>query len=376
MAPLSTMNFIKNNKRHILASVIAIVVAIVFLFNFECFIQSMISSSTFATGSTFDKLISVSRMTDDAIPENAVKAAENSSDIDRVMPAVIQATQYQMFGSGGGAMIFGLHSSDLPYFMKVNGTKLTQGRLPKSENEIALDIHVVKNEKVKIGSKIGNSVNSLDSLQGEYTVVGILQGSDCVSISGDPFTRVADKTDDQLLQNGYIAFPKKGKLAEAGDDLQRFSSTSTKVYTKSYYFQQINQTMGGIQILDEVAIMAVLVMAVCLVFAKYAQIYNRRNEFGILGALGCSRQSIMLRTFNEVAIVNFVSFIIGLALAVLCSYLLIGGIFSKPGGIPVYIFPKAVLLSLLAPLFTTLFTLIPVFRMLGSVDPIAVIESA
>jgi putative ABC transport system permease protein len=48
--------------------------------------------------------------------------------------------------------------------------------------------------------------------------------------------------------------------------------------------------------------------------------------------------------------------------------------FEDVGAVGVYFYGKAILMSLIAPLSTTLFTLIPVYSMIGRIDPITIIE--
>jgi putative ABC transport system permease protein len=81
-----------------------------------------------------------------------------------------------------------------------------------------------------------------------------------------------------------------------------------------------------------------------------------------------------MRTFWEVILTNLAGFIAGLILAILVSRILVNAAFDAVGGVGVYLYGKAVVMSLLAPLFTTLFTLIPVYRMFGRIDAISIIE--
>jgi ABC-type lipoprotein release transport system permease subunit len=375
MSPLSTLKFIKNNKRHTFSSALAIVTAIVFLFIFECFIESMMQSAYYATASVLERQIEISPAGSKTLNENIISGVKSSADIEKIIPALTQETAFNIFGAGGTTQVYGLRSSDVSYFLRQHGSKLKEGRLPISKDEIAIDMHVSKNRKLKIGDSMGNKVDKLDSLAGKYTVVGILEGIDCVSITSDPFTDLKNVDENTILENGLIAFPKPGRLEAAGNDLKQYSNEDVNVYTLSWMNSIFDDSVESIKVMDTIAIIAIIVMAVCLVCSKYAQFYNRKAEFGILYAMGFSRKSIMLRALREVMMVNLGSFIIGLSLGILSCVFIIGDLYSKSGGLPVFICEKAVVLSIIAPLFTTLFTLIPVFRMLSSVDPVTVIEA-
>jgi ABC-type antimicrobial peptide transport system permease subunit len=212
-------------------------------------------------------------------------------------------------------------------------------------------------------------------LNGEYTVVGLLDGTDCVSLMGDPFSQYPDADETGLMQNGLIAFPKAGRLEAAGDSLTKYSSENVKVCTLSWLEKSFNDSLDSAKIMDVIALISIIVIAICLVCSKYAQFYNRKAEFGILYAMGFSRRSIMRRALREVTVVNIGSFVVGFVLGILSCVVIIGNMYGRSGGIPVFICQKAVVMSIIAPLFTTLFTLVPVFRMLSSVDPVSIIES-
>jgi len=108
--------------------------------------------------------------------------------------------------------------------------------------------------------------------------------------------------------------------------------------------------------------------------SKYVQFFNRKQELGVLNAMGYTKNQIMKRAFIEVAMINLFGFIIGMCLGTLCSVLINNGAFKAAGAIARYYCTKAFIVSLYIPIFTTLFTLIPVNRMISKLDPITMIE--
>lgn len=124
-----------------------------------------------------------------------------------------------------------------------------------------------------------------------------------------------------------------------------------------------------------IVILSIIVMVICLACSKYAQFFSRKREIGILSALGFTRREITTRTFSEVIITNLAGFIIGLALAILLCKIIVSSAFTSIGGAGIYLYGKAVLLSLLAPFLTTVFTLFPVNRLISRVDAISIVTS-
>lgn len=291
------------------------------------------------------------------------------------MPVQFDYTNYRILGAGGSSEIDFLCSRDTDYFMKRHGLKLTKGRLPQNCNEIALNANVAKNRGKKVGDKIGDKVDKFDQLSGEYTVVGLLEGTDGISIGGYRYSNLGNISDTKLEQTGLLAFPKPGKLDAAGNALRSYASETVYVSTLSSIEKQIDHSIEAFHVLDLIAVLAVLVMVVCLVTSKYAQFYSRKTEFGILHAMGYTRKEIIRRAAAEVTAANGVSLILGIGIGLICSVFIVGGLIGAQGGVSVIICTKALVLSVIPPIFTTLFTLIPVFRMLGKIDPITVIEA-
>jgi len=73
--------------------------------------------------------------------------------------------------------VLGIRVEDMDYMMQKHKITLKEGRLPlEGHKEVALDSRVAKNRAAKLGDKIGNSINKNDHLDGEYTVVGLIEG--------------------------------------------------------------------------------------------------------------------------------------------------------------------------------------------------------
>lgn len=209
-------------------------------------------------------------------------------------------------------------------------------------------------------------------LDRQYTVVGILDSESHISLVGSPAPI------DGLLkydEKGYLVFHADGRSMQAENEVTAYSKQGLNVWTLARYdklYQVNNQTF---QILDMVVVLSIIVMVVCLVCSKYAQFFSRKSEIGILSALGYTQREITMRTFREVVIINLAGFIIGLGLAVVLCQIIVTAAFSSIGGTGVYLYGKAVLLSLLAPILTTVFTLLPVRRLISKVDAISIVTS-
>jgi len=304
------------------------------------------------------------------IPEETLTELKGSENIDAVVPVTVREIVFSVPASTTHTPIFSAEPDDLDYLMDKFQIEISEGRMPVNElDEIAIDENVAKNNGLEIGSK--TSIDVSHNLNREYTVVGILESDSHISFVDSP------TTNDTLQygETGYLVFHAEGCIEDADNEVTKLSDQGLTVFTLSLYnrlFEKNNQTF---QVLDMMVIFAVIVMVVCLVCSKYAQFFARKQEIGILNAIGYNRSEISKRTVWEIVFTNLVGFVLGLLIAIILCRLIVTAMFDSLGGTGVYLYAKAAGISLLAPVLTTIFTLIPINRLINKVDAISIITS-
>jgi putative ABC transport system permease protein len=377
MNPLSASNFFRHNKRKFISSMIIIVVAICIVYIMECFIRSILASNREVNDTCFKNgMIVLSTKLVPEIPQTTVKSIENNAAIEKAVPVTVQYINFTFPVSPTHAFVLGTtNGAGQEYLIKKFNIKLRSGRLPElGKNEIAVDSSIAINNRLRIGSHVGSDLDKSQALIGNYVVVGILENDSRISLMGSP---TPEQYSSSTLKRGWAGlsvFANKGYFAQAENAITSLMSHGLNAQTLSRYNKEVAANYQTFDILDMMVVLIILVMVVCLVCSKYAQYFARKSELGVLGALGYTRREIMRRTFWEVAISNLVSFIVGLVLAILLSRFIMNAAFEDVGAVGVYFYGKAILMSLIAPLSTTLFTLIPVYSMIGRIDPITIIE--
>ena len=377
MKPLSALTYSKNNKKKFITSIIPIIVAVSFLFVLQTFVQSMGDTMYQLEVNPYKTHMELySNVDNNPISENTLNTLSDDYNVEKIIPFLPYKTRYTIPGSITDADILGIRSEDTEYVMKKHKITLKEGRLPLEDSrEIALDYNIAKNKSVKLGDKIGNSIDKNDTLDGEYTVVGILNGSDYISFipyKTSPIT--ASIKDTTLMQKSFLIFPKESKFNQIQDLLLSLPKNEVRVITLSEVTKKMNENLSVLKTLDMICILAIIVMVISVGSSKYVQFFSRKQELGVLNALGYTKSEIMKKAFIEVTIVNLLGFALGLGLGVLNSVLLNDAAFKSVGAVSIYFSSKALLMALYIPLFTTLFTLIPVNRMINMLDPIVMIE--
>lgn len=377
MNPLSACNYFRHNKRKFISSMIIIVVAICIVYVMECFIDSILESSRAVNDTCFKHgMIVLSTKLVPEIPQTTVKSLENNVAIEKTVPITVQYINFTFPVSPTHAFVLGAtNGTDQEYLVKKFSIKLGSGRLPEpGKNEIAVDSNIAINNRLRIGSHVGSDLDKSQALIGNYLVVGLLKNDSHISLMGSP---TPEQYSSSTLKRGWVGlsiFANKGFFTQAEKASMLLMKQGLNVQTLTRYEKEVAANYQTFDILDMMVVLIILVMVVCLVCSKYAQYFARKSELGILGAIGYTRREIMRRTFWEVVITNSTSFIVGLALAILLCKIIMDAAFKDVGAVGVYFYGKAVVMSLIAPLLTSLFTLIPVYRMIGRIDPISIIE--
>ncbi len=370
MKPLSVSKYIKNNKKSYITSIIAIVLSIILGYGVECFIESISESSYASQVKPLEKAFTVTKTNDKEISLEYVDKLKESDFVERLMPTCISSVKYSTQGNVSSVRVFSMFPEDMDYFMKKYDITLEKGSLPEEgKKEIAIDSRVALNNRVSIGDSLGDS-----------KIVGILNSDYFLSVSSyystvDEVKQYKDTDKEELMRVGMVIFPKEEKIEDLDKLIRTFSKKDINYSILSEGIEKYQSgTASSKQILDALFVLIVIVMVVTLSSSKYAQFINRKIEFGILNALGYSRGMLMKRALKEVLIFNLSGFVVGIILGVATSFIVTKAAFTDLGAIGVFISIKGIVISLLTPAFTALFTLIPIYRVLGKLDAITIIE--
>ncbi|WP_326512904.1 ABC transporter permease [Clostridium intestinale] len=370
MKPLSVSKYIKNNKKSYITSIIAIALSIILGYGVECFIESISESSYSSQVKPLEKAFTISRISDKEISLEYVDKLKKSDFVEKLIPTNISYVKYSTQGSVSNVRIFSILPEDREYFMNKYDMTLEKGSLPKEgQKEIAIDERIAKNNNVSIGDSLGDN-----------KIVGVLSSEYFLSLSSyastsDEVSRYKDISKDDLIKNEMVIFPNDDKRDDLDELIRTFSKKDINYSILSEGMEKYQSgTSSSKQILDALFVLIVIVMVVTLSSSKYAQFINRKIEFGILNALGYSRGMLMKRALKEVLIFNLSGFVVGIILGVATSFIVTKAAFTDLGAIGVFISIKGIVISLLTPAFTALFTLIPIYRVLGRLDAITIIE--
>jgi ABC-type lipoprotein release transport system permease subunit len=370
----------------------------------------LLSAVTDAMMPDFEYLRHVSKVTPSsgrAVDAGVMGQIRSHPAVERVIPVMSLGLQVDVPPSGvRRTSIHGAAEGDLPILVDLFGMQVEQGRLPHPRsNEIVLSEPVALNRGLHVGDRIGVPVYErgefelldVDDVPTEMVVVGILRQAQGKSLrpraerSRSGQTLSSDAMWLGLASYEYLegheltssrpthllVVPADGRKDELDAWLEgSVASAQTNVTTYDVEYREHRQAVQGLVLgFAVVGCVTAIVAAIAMATLNYIFFTQRREEFGILHAVGRSRLWLILRTMKETGSVITVAWLAG---AVICCIGLIcfQALVYAPKGLSLNFFnPVPWMLTFPIPLAVVAVGTGTIARMLRQLDPVAVIES-
>jgi ABC-type antimicrobial peptide transport system permease subunit len=377
MKPLSPILYSKRNKKKIFTSINAVMLAVSFLLILYSFTESIMVMEARNGLPVYEKAAVMMNYEQKLINKKIIKEIKGNENVDQVVPTIFNySIRFKIPGANDRALAVPIRIKDRTYFMDKLGIKLVVGDLPREgQKEIALNKDIAKNRNIKLGDKVGDSIYKFDNLPGEYTVTGLLDSEDLISLlSVNDSIYPNYKDENHIMGIGFYAFAKDGRKAELDKYVSAFPQNEVIAKTQESVLKHFEKTSSALKVMDIIAILSIIVMVITVGSSKYAQYINRKEEFGLLNAMGYNKNQILAKTFKEVVTTNLIGFLLGIALGVGVSFFLDKSLWSPCGVTGVLFTNKGFVVSTFVPMFTILFSIIPINTLINKLDPIKMIE--
>jgi hypothetical protein len=281
--------------------------------------------------------------------------------------------------------IYGVSEDDLLYLLDLFELQLAEGRLPHARtNEIALSEAMAMNRGLRVGDTIGRPVYERDEdIPTEMVLVGILgprsgQGHSASNVSLG-FASAEYLENHELYASRptrLLIVPAEKRKAELDQWLEEnVASTGTLVETYPTRLRDMQQaTRSLLLLLAAVESVVAVVAAIALATLNYIFFAQRREEFGVLHAVGRSRLWLLLRTARETVSVVAIAWLIGAAVCVVSLIYAQANVYT-PMGLSLNFFSLSPwLFTFPIPLAVVVASAGTIARMLSKLDPASIIE--
>jgi ABC-type lipoprotein release transport system permease subunit len=287
--------------------------------------------------------------------------------------------------------VYAVREGDMQTLLDVYGLYLGEGELvqPRSD-QIVLTRALAQNRGLSVGDAIGRPVNEKDSMPTALTVAGLLDSASPVltqrkgyHVPAAPrwvglasYEFVADHERYSAAPMHTLVVPVEGHAAEVEAWLEEsIASPQVAVETFGTSYRYVREALRvSMLFLAITESLLAVVAAVALAILNYIFVSQRRDEFGILHAVGHSRAGLIARTLRESVGVAGVAWLFG---AVCCLALLLGAhaVVYAPRGLTLDLTNTVPwLFTLPIPLAVVVASAGTIAWALSRLDPVSVIE--
>ncbi|MBX3095916.1 MAG: ABC transporter permease [Fimbriimonadaceae bacterium] len=245
----------------------------------------------------------------------AIVKKEAPVPLGRIIRARGSQAQVRSIVGGWPFVVLAMEQADIPYYLKRMGDPPITGRTPKAGMpEILISEPVARNLKVKIGDTVLGPENPDSYSPMEVKVVGIAQTDYWLMLAPIEYHRQFHFPPSDAL----LVFAQNDSDQDRLDRWidERMKGEQVRVFA---YFLLEEETNEMFQILYKIlnVVIFTLVIVITLMMGMLINIYlsQRIQEFGLLQALGYTKNALIRRVLGESVLVVFVGWVCGLAAA-------------------------------------------------------------
>lgn len=368
--PLNIFLYVKNNIKKFIPQILAVMLG-VFLVYFVCILGGGIKFGIKDNIVTPLEKLSLVWITDTKVEQGKFyKEMSQDKDVEKIIfTEDVRQIQTKLIAQSAGTFVFYPEAVDIKFIMDKLNFKLVQGKIPENNNELCINSNFAKSNNLNLGDSYGSDVDEKHQLNGIYKIVGIYSGKFTVTFCSRDFAEVKKNNSGQA----FLVIPKEGKLDKVNSKIElykniKYENLNTMKKSTDGLFQMFN--IFAVIVLG----LTVFVITFTISNINYMHLYDRLEELSILDTLGYNKITIAFKLIKEFTIIIFLGSLLGIVLGILGGYIF-NAIYCTPKGFPVGILnPWYILISLLVPVFVSLFSSIPVIRFLRNMNTIEVLE--
>jgi ABC-type lipoprotein release transport system permease subunit len=382
--PFSSLTFYLRHPRRGMVLVLGTALMILVI-TLPMFVASAITDAMMPNIEHLRAVSEVSSTGEPAVEAAVVGQLKSHPMVERIVPVIPLALQVPVpLGRATQTHVFGVPEDDLPTLIDLFELHVKQGRLPRARsNEIVLSESIALNRGLQIGDTVELPLFELGAadqmiLYGapvEMIISGILSPGDLwLGFASYEYLKNHESVSSEPVR--LFVVPTNEHKDELDGWLEEsVSSWQTEVATYRARYSEMQQELTETALvfaLTEVGIMIVVAVAVATMNTIFFA--QRREEFGVLYAVGHGRRWLVSRTMREAGSTVAVAWALSVVVYVIiiaCAQIIV----YSPRGLSLNLLnPIPWLFTLPIPLTVVAASGGTVGRLLARLDPVTVIE--
>ncbi len=397
--PLASSTYYLRHRRHSLL-VIGAMALMVMAVAFVIFVFSAGQDAMMAHARDLSQMSHIGSMGGRDLDPGIVTRIRTNPDVERVIPFAYIWDTWDLvipLSTVAEPGIYAVYAEDMHYLVDLYNLELKEGRLPNpNTNELVIPESIARNRSLQVGDPVGDPARpvspGVNALPVPFVITGIFASP---STQADQnwlaFVSLEFVENHEGFQN--MAFGGTNSLFVVPQPGQK-DTLDQWLYAEFSYFANYDPAREGVYVATEAMMVAGIkermgnmirtvgliesfiagVAGIALAVLNYVFVSERRPEFGVLHALGLSRQRLIGRTVRETALNVAAAW--GLS-AVLCLGLLLylRFVLYAPAGMTLNLFnPVPWLYTLPIPLAVMVASAGTIAWTLSRLDPVSIIE--
>lgn len=371
MKPLGYLIYLKNHKKRISSVVITIALCIVLIGSLDVITKNILQTQKrdFAKFNYFTLI----NPGDGALSKSTLDEISNYEGVDRVIRVGTFQCDINTIGSQAEYKSFAMEPEDMKYIMNRMQLVISNGTLPQMGNSgIAVNENIARAFRLKVGDYVDPKKDSVTGLLEKYKISGIMKGDNVIAFIPMSMEEIQN---NPIFKEEYMVVFKDGKMKDVNSFLKSGIHDNIKILGMDENIDFVNMIFKNYNsLINLMVILTIAFLSVVLGNHSYVHYIHRRREFGILKAIGVNKNKLLLKVGTEITITTFTSMVLGILLLFAIDFVLNRAYILNIGLAPLTVKPDLLLKLIPIPLSISIFTFIPVSRMIDKIDAITIIE--
>ena len=355
MKPLGYGLYYKGNKKTVIRYMATIMITVVILAIIQLIITNL-GDEICKNDEIRNNIIAIKNDKSEIISEEIIKEIKAIKGVNTAIPKKSINSNFIAFASTPNSIIIMLNKDDINTYLKSINVKYNEDIINElGDNEVYLSHRVSKNSTLKKGDKIDTDYpytykHSLDT----DLLIGVTPVD--LSMGSDEYYIICDDNEIEKVNN---------KLKHISKDICVIDDDSG-INELSYKY-----TLSTFNI---VRMIVTITCATVTGVTTYLHYNNRKKEIGVLKALGYTDKKVIFRVTKEISISSLLSFILSIGLINLLVFSLNKYLMEPSGYLPFYFDISMLSGVIIVILSIMIFSIVPTWILLKSVDKISLIE--
>lgn len=300
---------IRRNKSK-LAFVVLFIAVTVFLIVSTLSLTQYVSKADLRAWGAILRNVTILTPTVDQIVEQTLAELEDGPNREVVLPFFDNSIRMPGILASEYRPVISLRTSDIEIFLETLGSQLIMGDLPRSgSRDIVISKDIFDARGLEVGDHIGNAIDDREILWGRFTVSGVLDTNASLGITSYEYYKSRGITGSSLFLLSPYNTTTTNQLLWSHKG--QFKVENYETFLERYYEEYGNFE----RLMVIISVILVVSSLVISIIFTYLYLSGRKQEFGLFLSRGINTQRIALFVIAELAIVAFVSWILGLILS-------------------------------------------------------------